>query len=477
MSTAQSTAESGVSSLQRSGLSITVGDTKSIVLALQALQTKIRSLEQDRDFHQDQYEVALQAHDRYKMDMERQMEHERAAHRKRETDLLELLRKAREERSQLENALNNKKEDIGGFRHELEQMIASEKELSSQRESKINAEVTKLRADIKEEQTRRAALLVTVDKLKEEREAAVRTNEQLRVAMDDLLDRYEQLQRHRLVPQAAPRQYPKSDVKGALHARAAPASAAYPRRTASSRIRPSRCASPRVAQGHALLDRQRRAPSALHHNYEDPTCNSILRDVRVVPETAPPCSYPSVSSSMLQSQQETAETPGRARPAASSGRGLRAQTGAALFRSERSSPARRTSPSGVAGSSALRRTAIDEVEAQLCEELEALQHRYDDTIQRGSSEGVPREVLAAALQRVSALVDQKKEQLKLLKEARMELNEAVSYTGARGANVSSITNGGGSDSPSTSAIEGKHTRRTMLVNELRSLLAEAAAGS
>ncbi|CBZ26001.1 conserved hypothetical protein [Leishmania mexicana MHOM/GT/2001/U1103] len=476
MSATHSTAGSGVSSLQRSGLSITVGDTKSIVLALQALQSKIRSLEQDRDFHQDQYEVALQAHERYKLDMERQMEQERAAHRKREADLLELLRKAREERAQLEDALSGKKEDLGGFRRELEQMIASEKELASQRESKISMDVARLRAEIKEEQTHRAALLVTVEKLKEEREAALKTNEQLRIAMDGLLSRYEQLQRRRPAPQAAPRRYPTSGVSCETHSRAAPATGVHPRRSVSSRTRSPGYAPPRELQRPGLPARQRKVSPSLRHNYEDPTCNSILRDVRIVPEEAPPCAYPSANSSMHHSQQEAAETTGKATTACS-GQGLRTQATTAPSRSGRPSPARRPPETGVAGPSAHRTTAIDEVEAQLRQELEDLQHRYDDTIERGSSEEVPREVLAAALHRISALLEQKKEQLKLLKEARMELEEAVPLSASRSTNTNWSMNGGGGGSPSTLAMQDKHAHRALLVNELRSLLAEAARGS
>ncbi|KAG5463983.1 hypothetical protein LSCM1_00159 [Leishmania martiniquensis] len=476
MSAAQSTVESGASSLQRSGLSITVGDTKSIVLALQALQSKIRSLEQDRDFHQDQYEVALQAHERYKLDMERQMEQERAAHRKREAELLELLRKARQERAQLEDTLSSNKHDLGGFRRELEKMIASEKELASQREAKIGAEVAKLRAEIKEEQMHRAALLVTVDKLKVEREAALSANEQLRVAMDDLLTRYEKLQRHRLAPQAALRRFSSSGVVSATQSRAVPASSGCLRRSVSNRIRSPGYTLPREVQRHALPARTSTAPPALHHNYEDPTCNSILRDVRVTPDEAPPCAYPSVNSSMHQPQQDIAESTGKA-STARSGKGQRMCTAVTPSQRGKPSPARRPPGKGVVGPSSLRTTAIDEVEAQLRQELEALQHRYDETIERGASEEVPREVLTAALQRISALVEQKKEQLKLLKEARMELDGAVLLSASRSHNATGILNGGASGASPTPLMHDKHTRRTLLVNELRSLLAEAAEGS
>lgn len=505
MSTAPSTSESAVSSsLQRSGLSITVGDTKSIVLALQALQSKIRTLEQDRDFHQDQYESALQAHERYKLDMERQLEHERAAHRTREAELLELLRRAREERAQLEDALNGNKEDLGGFRRELEQMIAVEKEQASMRESKLSAEVAKLRADIKDEQTHRAALLVTVDKLKEEREAALHTNEELRIAMDDLLTRYERMQEqqqqqrqqpqrqqqemHRPAAQPVPRLHPAHDRRTALPP--PPSIRRRSDRLGGRRVLSPGHVGPREPTGSSSA-RQASQHSGLHHNYEDPTCSSMLRDVRVAPDEAPPCAYPSVNSSSLQQHPtEPSGAPQRAAcgtstaaPRTRGGRPAAAAAAAARHRSA-SSRARTTAPVATpprsfagtsparrppADASQLRTTAMDEVEAQLRQELAELQHRYDDTVARGAAEEIPPEVVAAALQRLSALVDQKKEQLKLLKEARMELEAVAAATPSRpGA-------GGVAASMSSNAVTAeRQTRRALLVNELRSLLAEAA---
>jgi DNA repair exonuclease SbcCD ATPase subunit len=487
MSVTQST-ESTTSSLQRSGLSITVGDTKSIVLALQALQSKIRSLEQDRDYHQDQYEVSLQAHERYKLDMGRQMEQERAAHRKREAELLEMLRKAREERAELEVALNSNKEDLGGFRRELEEMIATEKELALQREEKLNTEVSKLRDDIQEEQTRRAALLVTIDKLKEEREAALHTNERLRIAMDDLLTRFEQLQQQQ-------HRTPSSDpIRRGVSRSGGPAGSSVsthggaPPSTLRRGVSRSRVAAVST-RGHCA--ERPRAVVVTHrssrHNYEDPTCSSMLRDVRVVPDEAPPCLYPSANSSTQQQQhseelhsaldREGATSRLRSRhvspPLGHRGVGVHSarhrvyNTVSAAIRSPSSQPqhasARRTAPSSRTFSpSTLRSTAMSEVEKQLRRELDELQRQYEDTVTRGAAEEIPSEVLAAALHRVSSLIDQKKEQVKLLREARRELEDAVN-------------NSGGGGSGGAGVGEDKSTRRTMLVNELRSLLAEASS--
>lgn len=516
MSVNQST-ESTTSSLQRSGLSITVGDTKSIVLALQALQGKIRSLEQDRDYHQDQYEVSLQAHERYKLDMERQLEQERAAHRKREAELLELLRKAREERAELETALNGNKEDLGGFRKELEEMIASEKELAQQRESKLNKEVAKLREEIQAEQTRRAALLVTVDKLKEEREAALSTNEQLRVAMDDLLTRYEQLQQQRLTrrqeeaqqqqqqPQRAPLAEPTRRTMSRGGGRAGPSApvyrgpspAAYRRGASHGRVvNLSTREQPRSARPRTTTV----VTSSWHHTYEDPTCSSMLRDVRVVPGEVPPCAYPSVNSSLQQQQQQDHEeaellVSGSGHQAQhrserqNSGRVSSGYRGASAHSShQRTTPAVMRTPSAQPHHASTRRApvtpaattaaattspattstrAMNEVEQQLRRELTELQQQYEDTVTRGSAEEIPGEVLAAALHRVSSLIDQKKEQVKLLREARRELEDAV---GSNGPAPSCDTGNG-----SSGVGEDKATRRTMLVNELRSLLAEASS--
>ncbi|KAK7199868.1 hypothetical protein NESM_000034700 [Novymonas esmeraldas] len=477
MSAAPSTAESGSSSLQRSGLSITVGDTKSIVLALQALQSKIRSLEQDRDYHQDQYEAALQAHERYKLDMEHQVEQERVAHRRREAELLELLRKAREERAQLEAALTGNKEDLGGFRRELEQMIASEKEIAQQREATLSGEVARLHADIKDEQTRRAALLVTVDNLKEEREEALATNEHLRVAMDDLLTRYESLQRQQRAPPLQPvrRSSGTADPADARHG-ALPGGVARQRRGFSSRTRSPRYVPPPFSpvrerrRPAAPAPRQPTASFALHHHYEDPTCNSILRDVRVVPDGGPPCAYPSIHSSMQLPHTPPPPLPHAGAQTARSGRSPRKHSARTPHTSRRQSPSRRAVGPDTADTSALRTTAIEQVEAQLQDELSVLLRRYDDAVKDAATTGSPREATTATQQHIAALVEQKKEQLKLLKEARVELEGAMALGGAH-------TTGAAADGPApTSAVHGKHTRRAMLVNELRSLLAEAAEG-
>lgn len=110
---------------------------------------------------------------------------------------------------------------------------------------------------------------------------------------------------------------------------------------------------------------------------------------------------------------------------------------------------------------------MNEVEQQLRRELTELQQQYEDTVTRGSAEEIPGEVLAAALHRVSSLIDQKKEQVKLLREARRELEDAVGSSGP----APSCDTGNGS----SGVGEDKATRRTMLVNELRSLLAEASS--
>lgn len=180
------------SSLVRSGLSISVGDTKSIVLALQGLQGKIRALEQDRDYHQDQYEGALQAHETYKLDMQRQAEQERAAHHRRERELLELIRSAQAEKSQLEATLTSRRrDDVGVARRELEEAIAAERAASSAREATLLSEVENLRQAVREAQEAQTRMQQSLDAAVKERQSIHAVNEQLRRAMDELLTQRE----------------------------------------------------------------------------------------------------------------------------------------------------------------------------------------------------------------------------------------------------------------------------------------------
>lgn len=167
MSSLHSGSQSPESSLQRSAaLNISVGDTKSIVLALQSLQSKIRQLEKDRDYHHDQYERAIQSHEHFKTILESKMEEERSVHRIREKELSELLRKALEEKTHLTEFGSGSRAALAQLREELEVMIESERKSAKEREQKLLLEIEELRKLVKQEKSAHIATLLQLQELK-----------------------------------------------------------------------------------------------------------------------------------------------------------------------------------------------------------------------------------------------------------------------------------------------------------------------
>lgn len=166
MSSLHSESQSADSSLQRcSALNISVGDTKSIVLALQALQSKIRQLEKDRDYHHDQYEQAIRNHETFKSLLESRMEEERTIHRIREKELSELLRKAIEEKTQITAAGCGTRAALSQLREELEIMMEAERKASKEREQKLVLEIEKLQEAVQQEKRAHAGTLLKLQNL------------------------------------------------------------------------------------------------------------------------------------------------------------------------------------------------------------------------------------------------------------------------------------------------------------------------
>lgn len=459
-----------MSSLQRSGLNISVGDTKSIVLALQALQAKIRTLEQDRDYHQDQYERELQAHEVYKLNMEQQIEHERAEHRRREKELTDMLKRAQQDRAQLEASVGGAPNDLTAFRNELEAMLAAEKSAAQEREARLIAEVEKLRSEIKGERTQHAALLMSIDNLAAEKRITDETNEQLRLAVDELLARQEQQQQ---LESASPSLQPHHNTSHGNRQQRQPArlqqqpqQQQYPPRQSVPRRRVSR-----------------RFP------FQDPTCSSILRDVRNVSGEIP-CCHPeavAVDTSVSDARvRPSSRDPRRSRSGGggnhnTSGRALPSSNavnntsggGAELSANRRggNSPASRAAPGpntypnpsthmhaypyGSAGapSATANNDSVADVEAQLREELSDLEAQYTDAVAKASSGGLSRDVLTAALQRISDMIDDKESQLSLLAKIRQGASAAAASSSSSPAGAASY--------PSV--------QRQQLMNELRSL--------
>ncbi|EPY43001.1 hypothetical protein AGDE_00922 [Angomonas deanei] len=360
-SQANRSTESGMSSLQRSGLNISVGDTKSIVLALQALQQKIRALERDRDYHQEQYERSLQANEAYKLEMESQMEQERAAYRKREEALRAQLQRTLDEKRHLETSTDN--DDLMQFRSELETMIAEEKRHAQQREGKLADEIERLRAEVEQERRTHRQLLESSQKIRAEREEACRTNEQLRHALNELISREEQLR-------ASPPRHIKSTTKG--------------NRPATKRSHSS------------VRDRDR---SARRPSYRDPTVNSILRDIRNVSAESP-CTHDEASFS-------TTPVPRRSSPASRNTSALRTRP------LDDYTPPKKSAQ--LAPQSVGYDDSVKEVEQQIHEELMDLQAQYRSTVARAANENLPETVVTTALSRITSLIENKKKQLELLR--------------------------------------------------------------
>lgn len=314
-------------SLQRSALNISVGDTKSIVLALQALQSKIRQLEKDRDYHHEQYENAIRSHESFKSMMEAKIEQERVAHQKREQELSELLRKALEEKTKMSSASHGNREALVHLREDLESMIATEKKYAEEREEKLLLEIQELHRIIKQEKLEHAAVLLKLEEIQKDRGAIIgssarqgnwpireeRKNSSTPVGQVGQGQRY-----HHRSNDANQKDFPVSkdrkrvSTKNRVHSR-------QDRHFSSSRHRHNShhyhhhshqddsyhlhtigqcrcCYSPRIIGASAPP--QVPYQFSYTHTYQDPTCNSMLRDVRNVSGFSP-CTHALPDDSLI----------------------------------------------------------------------------------------------------------------------------------------------------------------------------------
>ncbi|EAN89867.1 hypothetical protein C3747_60g96 [Trypanosoma cruzi] len=427
MASVNQSIESNTSSLQRSGLSMSVGDTKSIVLALQALQDKIRRLEQDRNHHQDQYERALQAHEAYKQDMEHQLERERTHHRQREKDLQEMVQRATTEKTKLQNTLEESRKDLGTFRTELEEMLIKECDAAQKRENALASEVDKLRQELEEQQKRYRALLSSIEELRAEKEAALDTNHHLEQAIQELM----RIQSGRGVNRTLLRSGDTSRLtaeggkrrsrRGRTHSSAAVNLA---NRTGYSR---------RISEPHQMDSRPTSIvrSSSARHTYRDPTYSSIQRDVR------------KENGTQVVDNSFAGEV---ARPV-----------------SYATESAARTQPSVPLGGR--QNGAMAEVCQELESELKSLHQQYKETVERAAAEEISAEVVAAALNRLAKLMDRKKEQIQLIKEAQRDMAAAGTVV-----DVPTSRPTGASKRRPPPVGSDKVTQRSLIVNELRSLL-------
>ncbi|EKF32465.1 hypothetical protein MOQ_003681 [Trypanosoma cruzi marinkellei] len=422
--------ESNTSSLQRSGLSMSVGDTKSIVLALQALQDKIRRLEQDRNHHQDQYERALQAHEAYKQDMEHQLERERTHHRQREKDLQEMVQRATTEKTKLQNTLEESRKDLGTFRTELEEMLIKECDAAQKRENALASEVDKLRQELDEQQKKYRALLSSIEELRAEKEAALDTNHHLEQAIQELMRIHSGRGVNRTILRSgdtsrltAEGSKRRSRRGGRTHSSAAVNLA---NRTGYSH---------RVSEPHQRDSRPTSMvrSSSARHTYRDPTYSSTQRDVRK--ENGTHVVDNSFAGEVTRPVSYATESAARTQPSVPwEGR----QNG-----------------------------AMAEVCQELESELKSLHQQYKETVERAADEEISAEVVAAALNRLAKLMDRKKEQIQLIKEAQREMAAAGTVV-----DVPTSRPTGASKRRPPPVGSDKVTQRSLIVNELRSLLSQ-----
>lgn len=347
MSSIHSGSQSVDSSVQRSSaLSISVGDTKSIVLALQALQSKIRQLEKDRDYHHNQYEQAIRSHEDFKSLLERKMEEERAIHRTREKELSELLRKALEEKTQIAAMGSGNRTALAQVREELELVMEAERKSSKEREHKLLLEIEELQKNIKNEKLAHSKTLSELQILKTRMESY--SSSEKKKTLSATVERQDVDKK--IISSEDSLVAPRETAKPSSSGRSSSDASLLPHRTqgehSASRARQvSGRSSPQRRSSRSHLGQQ--SKTCLHHspqenskhslyhsgrhshhyssgvrredgtpssrggygssppfeveyinNYQDPTCNSLLRDVRNVSGLAP-ClhsSYMSFSS-------------------------------------------------------------------------------------------------------------------------------------------------------------------------------------
>lgn len=407
--------------LQRSGLVGNVGDTKSIVLALQALQEKIRKLEQDRNFHQEQCEKAQRSHEGYKLEIEGQLDAERSQHRLREQELQDLLARANAERSRLQHTLEESKSDLGHFRDELEQMLATERHQARSKEDQLLRELEQLRSDLNEERKNAEELANSVDQLKREREVIESTNRRLESTVRELITVQNNLMENVKKSGAT---IINSGVKTAARGRS---SHRDPANTSAS-APPTRKAS--AATRGVGVDVTRRTTthntSSARFTYMNATHASALRDVRhgeiPAPRSATPPRPPS---------------PRHVPRAVSRGRSL--NTSAQL-------PSEHIQ-------------AMDEVYEEMQEELRQLEGRYKEAIQDAARNDTSPDVLNSVLNQLMMQIQRKTEQIRLMRQTKVDISGA-SHERQSGGGV-------------TARGVDKAQQRNQMVSELRSLFARS----
>ena len=162
-------------------------DTKSVVLALQGLQEKIRRLEEDRNFHREECEKAHIAHEAYKREVEDQLERERTEHRRRESELQRMISEAKQERTEMSRSMEDSRLELRKFREQLDGIMDHERSTHEEREGELRRELDECQRAIREESSKISELKHTIANLRSEREVVLSTNKRLEATVADLI--------------------------------------------------------------------------------------------------------------------------------------------------------------------------------------------------------------------------------------------------------------------------------------------------
>jgi hypothetical protein len=413
-----------------SGSSSRIGDSRSIVLALRSLQEKIRKLEADRDFHRDQCETARRAHEAYKADVEDQLHRDRVDFRRRESELQDLIARAKQEQQRLTRTLDDSRLDAGAVSSEVAQLLERERREATARDARLKEELETYRKQITEERLAIETLQQQVDQARAERDILETTNRRLEHTVKDLLSM------NKTLVQTATGQAPPQQT-----------SAAHERFTSGNKVRHlsfthnASAASQQQQQHHNVSGRGRSAmstprytdphhkPVALHHERLPLHIAAQLPVNTPAPSiTQPPMRFQSPTLASIQHR------------AASQQQGPRGGNAGGYHRS--SSAAHHQAAAGItgvpcarAGSHADRKQhhqrlatetpagavePLDAVYRALEAELRALNKQYREVIDEANASDCTMgpEVLTARLNGIMVQIDRKSEQLRLLRASK-----------------------------------------------------------
>lgn len=228
-----------------------MGDTQTVIQALQSLQEKVRLLEEERNFHRRQCQDAHDKHESFKQSVEVQLRQERADHRRREEELQHIVDAMAADKKVLEDASVQNRSQMQRFRDELSLVMARERDTADIRERDLRNEVEVLRAETIDLRSYHEKLSQTIGQLKGERELILATNRRLEKTITELVT-----------------------LNDTLGSRKGPSLPAQFLRAVSPGVGNSMC-----LRLERRMKSERAAANALHTSYCDPTISSIARGI------------------------------------------------------------------------------------------------------------------------------------------------------------------------------------------------------